>query len=112
MLKDEACCLGSTQEQHHDPHNRIYPRFKSEDMTLRKLSPKTQTVYLRVVKQFTGFLKQSPDSASAENLIQYQLHLVEQGISSGGLNATITELTFFLETTLARPEVVAKMSHV
>jgi len=51
-----------------------------EDMTMRKLSPQTQTAYVRVVKNFAGFLGQSPDAASAEDLRRYQLHLVEQGI--------------------------------
>ncbi len=83
-----------------------------EDMTMRKLSPMTQTAYIRVVKNFTLFLGQSPDSASAEDLRRYQLHLVAQRISSGSLNATITGLRFFFGTTLERPEAMAKMSHV
>ena len=83
-----------------------------DDMTLRKLSPQTQTAYVRVVKHFACFLGRSPDTASAEDLRQYQLHLVEQGISSGNLNATITGLKFFFATTLERPETMAKMSHV
>jgi site-specific recombinase XerD len=64
------------------------------------------------VKNFTRFLGRFPDTASAEDLRQYQLHLVEQGISSGNLNATLTGLKFFFETTLERPEAMAKMSHV
>ena len=84
----------------------------TEDMALRKLSPQTQAAYIRAVKNFTRFLKRAPDTASAEDLRQYQLHLVEQGISSGHLNATITGLKFFFETTLERPEAMTKMSHV
>jgi integrase/recombinase XerD len=83
-----------------------------EDMALRKLSPQTQAAYVRVVKNFARFLGRSPDTASAEDLRQYQLHLVEQGISSGNLNATITGLKFFFETTLEHPEAMTKMSHV
>jgi integrase/recombinase XerD len=83
-----------------------------DDMTLRKLSPQTQGAYIRAVKNFTRFLGQSPDAASAEDLRRYQLHLVDQGISSGNLNATLTGLKFFFETTLECPEVMAKMSHV
>jgi site-specific recombinase XerD len=40
------------------------------------------------------------------------LHLVEQGVSNCSLNATITGLKFFFETTLDRPEAIVKMSHV
>ena len=83
-----------------------------EDMAMRKLSPMTQTAYIRAVKNFTLFLDHSPDTASAEDLRRYQLHLVEEGISSGSVNATITGLKFFFETTLERPEAMAKMSHV
>ena len=83
-----------------------------EDMRLRKLSPKTQTAYIRAVKNFTRFLGRSPDTASAEELRQYQLHLVEQGVCSGNLNATVTGLKFFFGITVERPEAMAKMSHV
>ena len=83
-----------------------------EDMMMRKLSTRTQTAYIRVVKNFAGFLGQSPDAAGAEDLRRYQLHLVEQGISSGNLNATITGLRFFFDTTLERPELMKRMRHV
>ena len=53
-----------------------------EDMTLRKLAPKTQSHYLRAVINFTCFLGRSPDTASQEDLRRYQLHLVETGTSS------------------------------
>ena len=51
-----------------------------EDMRLRKLSPKTQSGYIRHAKEFTRFLGRSPDTATAEDLRGYQLHLIEQGI--------------------------------
>jgi hypothetical protein len=54
-----------------------------EDMTMRKLSPKTQTAYIRAVKNFTRFIRRSPDTACAEDLRQFQLYLVGQGIASG-----------------------------
>ena len=83
-----------------------------EDMTLRKLSTKTQTAYLRGVTDFTRFLKRSPDTASAEDLRRYQLHLVEQGIASGNLNARITALKSFFVATLDHPEITRKLRHV
>jgi len=83
-----------------------------EDMTLRKLSPKTQTAYIRAVKKLTQFLGDSPDTASAEDLRRFQLHLVECGVSSITLNATITGLRFFFEVTLDRRDALTKMSHV
>ena len=83
-----------------------------DDMRMRKLSPKTQASYIRVVKRFAGFLGRSPATASAEDLRRYQLHLVEHGLSAMSLNRTITGLKFFFETTLDRPDLMAKMQSV
>jgi integrase/recombinase XerD len=83
-----------------------------EDMALRKLAPKTQSNYLRAVINFTCFLGRSPDTATAEDLRRYQLHLVETGTSSIMLNSTITALRFFFDVTLDHAEVMAKMSSV
>ena len=83
-----------------------------EDMSLRKLAPKTQSNYLRAVINLTCFLGRSPDTATAEDLRRYQLHLVETGTSSILLNGTITALRFFFGVTLDHAEVVAKMSSV
>jgi hypothetical protein len=52
-----------------------------EDMTIRKLAPKTQASYIHAVRDFTIFLGCPPDRASAEDLRRYQLHLASSGIS-------------------------------
>ena len=83
-----------------------------DDMRMRKLSPKTQSSYIRVVKRFAGFLGRSPDTASAEDLRRYQLHLVDHGISPISLNAAITGLKFLFATTLDHPELLTKMHAV
>ncbi len=83
-----------------------------DDMRMRKLSPKTQASYIRVVKRLAAFLGRSPDTASAEDLRRYQLHLVDHGISPISLNATLTGLKFLFETTLDHPELLAKMHSV
>jgi integrase/recombinase XerD len=83
-----------------------------EDMALRKLSAQTQAAYVRAVANFTRFLGRSPDTATAEDLRRYQLHLVETGTSSIMLNATITALRFFFGVTLDHTEVMTKMSPV
>jgi site-specific recombinase XerD len=90
----------------------VFRPISQQEMTMRKLSPNTQSAYIRAVKNFTRFIKRPPDTASAEDLRQFQLYLVEQGIASGNLNATITGLKFFFETTLEHPELMTKMSHV
>jgi len=59
-----------------------------DDMCLRKLNPKTQIAYLRAVEKLARFLRQSPDTAAAEDLRRFQLCLVEQGTSSISLPAS------------------------
>jgi site-specific recombinase XerD len=83
-----------------------------DDMRMRKLSPKTQSAYLRAVGQLTKFLRRSPDTATIEELRNYQLHLVDHGISPVSLNAAITGLKFFFEITLSDTERMARMQPV
>ena len=83
-----------------------------EDMTMRKLSPKTQTGYIRAVKKLTQFLGRSPDLATSEDLRLFQLHLVKTGASHQTINATITALNCFFAITLSRPDVTSKLIKV
>ena len=83
-----------------------------DDMRLRKLAPKTQSAYIRAVRQFALYLGRSPDTASTEDLRNYQLHLVDQGISPVSLNAAISGLKFFFDITLDHQELMARMQPV
>ena len=83
-----------------------------EDMRMRKLSPGTRAGYIRSVRNFARFLGRSPDTASIEDLRNYQLHLVDRGTSAITLNATITGLKFFFGVTLDRGAMMSKMQHV
>ena len=83
-----------------------------DDMRMRKLSPKTQASYIRSVGQLAVYLGHSPDTASVEDLHNYQLHLVDHGTSPISLNAAITALKFFFGVTLDREELMAKMQPV
>jgi integrase/recombinase XerD len=83
-----------------------------EDMRMRKLSIKTQAAYIRSVLQFARYLGRSPDTASVEDLRNYQLHLVDKGTSPISLNAAITGLKFFFGVTLDRGAMMAKMKPV
>jgi hypothetical protein len=60
----------------------------TEDMRMRKLSRKTQAAYIRSVRRLAAYLGRSPDTATVEELRNYQLHLVDQGTSPITLNAT------------------------
>lgn len=83
-----------------------------DDMMMRKLSPKTQTGYIRHVRKFSEHLGRSPATATSEDVRLYQLHLVEEGIATGNLNSTIAGLRFFFNVTLDRPDIVAKLTNV
>jgi site-specific recombinase XerD len=83
-----------------------------DDMRMRKLSPKTQSHYLRAVRQFAGYLGRSPDTATVEDLRRYQLHLVDHGTSPVSLNAAITGLKFFFAITADQAGLMARMQPV
>jgi integrase/recombinase XerD len=83
-----------------------------EDMRMRKLAPHTQAGYIRAVRKFTRYLNRAPDTATAEDLRNFQLYLVDHGASPITLNATITGLKFFFGVTLERGALMAKMQHV
>ena len=83
-----------------------------EDMRMRKLAPKTREAYIRAVSRFAKYLGRSPDTATAEDLRLYQLHLVDSGTSPITLNATITGLKFLFDVTLGHGDVLAKMQSV
>ena len=83
-----------------------------EDMRMRKLGEHTQSDYVRAVRRLAKYLGRSPDTATAEDLRNFQLHLVDAGTSAPTLNATITALRFFFEVTLGNPALMAKMKAV
>lgn len=83
-----------------------------DDMRMRKFGEKTQADYIRAVRNFTKYLGRAPDTATVEDLRNYQLHLVDHGISPASLNSAISGLKFFFNVTLDRPELVAKMQPV
>jgi integrase/recombinase XerD len=75
-----------------------------EDMSVRRFVPDTQREYIRAVKRLATFLGRSPDSATAEELRGFQLHLTGTGVQPPTINATVTALRFFFKVTLDRPE--------
>lgn len=95
-----------------DPGVSPLRRRMVDDLRMRKFAPKTQAAYLRAVRQFARFLGRSPDTATVEDLRDYQLHLVDHGVSPVSLNAAISGLKFFFDVTLSRPELMARMKPV
>ena len=83
-----------------------------EDMTVRKFVEKTQKDYVRHVKDLTAFLRRSPDTAEAEDLRRYQLHLTDSGARPPTINSAVSALRFFFSVTLDRPEVTKRLTFV
>src|SRR5215813_11803981 len=75
-----------------------------EDMSLRGFTPDTQRDYIRAVKKLASFLGRSPDTATAEDLRAFQLHLTTTGVQPPTINGTVTVLRFFFKVTLDRPD--------
>lgn len=84
------------------PHQIVSPLRQRmiDDMTLRQLAPKTQSAYLRAVKNFARFFGHSPDKATDEDLRLFQLDMAARGTSGGAINASLSGLHFFFDTTL------------
>lgn len=83
-----------------------------DDMRMRRFGEKTQLDYVRAVRHFSKYLGRSPDTASVEDLRNYQLHLVDHGVSPASLNSAISGLKFFFGVTLDRVELMGKMQPV
>ncbi len=83
-----------------------------EDMNIRGFVAKTQTGYLRVVRDFAAFLGRSPDGADAEDLRRYQLHMRSIGASAKSMNAAVSALRFFFTVTLGRDDANGGMTTV
>ena len=77
-----------------------------EDMTIRKLAPKTQHDYVQRIKNFAAFLGRSPDTATFEDVRRYQLRLTTSGVGVPTINQTVSTLRFFFKVTLKRHEIV------
>ena len=75
-----------------------------DDMAVRNFSPDTQREYVRAVKKLAAFLRRPPDTATAEEVRAFQIHLKEAGTRPPTMNATVTALRFFFKVTVDRPE--------
>ena len=81
-----------------------------EDMSLRHFGEKTQKDYIRAVKNLTIFLGRSPDTATAEDLRLFQLHLTENRVRPPSINFTVTALRFFFTVTLDRVDAIKHLT--
>lgn len=81
-------------------------------MTVRKLATKTQIAYICGVNKLCEHLQHPPETTTQEELREFQLFMVNHGVSGMTVNATITALKFFFQITLDKPEVIARICPV
>ena len=66
-----------------------------DDMTARHFSEKAQKDYIRCVKNLAAFIGRPPETATAEDLRLYRLHLVQSPLGASSVNSYMTALRFF-----------------
>ncbi len=83
-----------------------------DDMTARRYKHATQKDYVRHVRNFAAFLRRSPDTATAEDVRLFQVHLAKQQIGAPTINLAIAALRFFFNVTVERPDLVRHLKTV
>ena len=83
-----------------------------EDMNARKLGAYSQRSHIYSCKRFAAFLKRSPDTATAEDIRRFQLHLAETGMSICNRNRIMTGVRFLFRVTLRRLDLAAEIYHI
>ena len=83
-----------------------------EDMNARKLGPHSQRSHVQACKRFAAWLKRSPDTATADDIRLFQVHLIETGSSICNRNRVMTGLRFLFRVTLRRLDLAAEIFHL
>lgn len=83
-----------------------------DDMNARRLTEGTQRGHLYGCKRFAAFLKRSPDTATADDVRRFQLHLAETDLSICTRNGIMTGVKFLFRVTLRRHDLAAEIYHL
>lgn len=83
-----------------------------DDMTARQLSQGTQVSHLRSCKRFAKFLGRSPETATCEDIRQFQLHLAEADIGICTRNAIMSGIKFLFRVTMRRLDLVEEIYYI
>jgi site-specific recombinase XerD len=82
-----------------------------EELKRRNLAPNTCSVYLRQIKQLARHFNCSPDRLTGEQLRQYQLHLIDKGVSWSTFNIAVCAMRFFYSKVLGREDTIEQLPH-
>jgi integrase/recombinase XerD len=86
--------------QHSTPTTHLRGRMIS-DMSARNLGPASQSSHLRACKRFAAWLRRSPETATPDDVKDFQQYLIESGVSICTRNQTMTGVKFLFRVTLA-----------
>ena len=74
-----------------------------DELQRRNFSPSTIRGYLRSVRDFAAYFHRPPDQLDAEEVRQFQLHMVpDQKLATGTVANRLAALRFFFKKTLKR----------
>lgn len=80
-----------------------------DDMNMRRYARETQRNYVRDVARFATYLGRPPDTATAEDLRQFQIDQRASGMGVPTMNSIVAALRFFFTHTLDRPDLSRKL---
>src|ERR1700727_2343646 len=80
-----------------------------DDMNMRRFSRATQRNYVRDVGRFATFLGRSPDTATVDDVRQFQIEQREAGVPTPTMNSILSALRFFFTQTIDRPDLARKL---
>src|SRR6202051_5341746 len=83
-----------------------------DDMNMRRFSRATQHNYIRDVSRFATFLGRSPDTATPDDVRQFQIEQREAGVPTPTMNSIVSALRFFFTHTIDRPDLARKVIRV
>ena len=83
-----------------------------EDIVARQRGPGCQKSHVRAYKRFAAWLQRSPDTATADDIRLFQLHLAETSVGITTRNNTMTGLRFLFKVTLRRHDLSAEIYHL
>ena len=82
----------------------VLRRRMLEDMSVRKFGEKTQSDYIRHVASLAKFIGRSPDTATPEDLRQFQVQQAQAGTGAPTVNGSVSAIRFFFKVTLGQPD--------
>ena len=80
-----------------------------EDMEMRRFSRETQRNYLRDVGRFARFLGRSPDTATTDDIRQFQIAQHDAGMPVPTMNSIVSALRFLFTITVDRPDLARRL---